>query len=131
MNLRTVAAASLLLLGSACNSMGSHDAGQLVAHHVFFTLQTDSDEAREELVASCHESLSQIDGILEFSAGTRVEELTGAANDTEYHVSLHILFESREALDAYIEDANHLAFLGQNADDWTNVRVFDSHVSRR
>lgn len=99
-----------------------------IAHIVFFTLHEPTDERREELVASCHEHLTGHPGTVYFSAGVREPELDRPVNDDQFDVALHVVFESREAHDAYQQAARHLAFIEANKANWKQVRVFDSRV---
>jgi hypothetical protein len=47
-------------------------------------------------------------------------------NDTEFEVSLVLLFEDAEAQARYQEDPTHHQFIEEQKDNWENVRVFDS-----
>ena len=101
----------------------------MLSHQVFFTLHDGSDEARAKLVASCHKYLKHEPGTAFFAAGTLTPDLERPVNDHDFHVSLHVTFESRAAHDAYQTAENHLAFIAENKESWKQVRVFDSDVS--
>lgn len=98
----------------------------MLVHNVFFTLKDDSPSAREHLVAECRKYLSDHAGTVFFGAGPRAEPYQRPVNDQEYHVGLHVIFESREAHDAYQVDPRHLEFIENNKDGWERVRVFDN-----
>lgn len=101
---------------------------QQLAHIVFFTLKEGSEEACERLVASCNQHLSGHDGCIYYSAGTRGVEFDRPVNDDQFHVALHVVFESKAAHDVYQQHARHLQFIEANKDSWQQVRVFDSYV---
>lgn len=99
-----------------------------LAHNVFFKL-TDSSEAKvQELVDACHKYLNVQPGIVFFAAGTLCRELTRPINDLDWHVGLHLVFDSKESHDAYQDDPTHNKFIAENKPNWAAVRVFDSYV---
>lgn len=97
-----------------------------LSHNVFFTLHDSSPEAAQAMVDECYSRLASIDGIASLDAGTRDPGLTREVNDTEYHVSLHVIFGDRAAHDTYQDAQAHLDFIEANKDKWKSVRVFDS-----
>lgn len=99
-----------------------------VAHLVFFTLKESSGESRQALVASCEEYLTGHAGVEHFSVGIRGDDFTRPANDQEFDVGLHVIFDSRAAHDAYQVDPRHVEFIERNKDSWKSVRIFDSYV---
>ena len=84
----------------------------MIGHMVYFTLHDHSSEAIQALVDSCSEYLSGHPGTVFFSAGTRVSDLNREVNDQEFHVALHVVFDSRHAHDQYQEHERHLTLLG-------------------
>ena len=130
--LRLPALVLILSLLAACaaqpNPMSSN--ARLV-HDVYFSLQDSSPAACQKLVDACYERLAGIDGVVGFAAGTREGELTRDVNDQDYHVSLHVWFDSRASHDAYQDAAPHLQFIEENKDNWSGVRVFDSVIAAR
>lgn len=102
----------------------------LLAHNVYFTLKGPSPIAREKLVAACHNYLTGHPGTVFFAAGTLAADLNRPVNDQDFDVGLHIVFENRDAHDAYQVSQRHQQFIAENKDDWEQVRVFDSVVSR-
>ncbi len=106
------------------------DTGEaMIAHMVYFTLKDNSAEAIVKLLASCREYLTDHPGTKFFAAGTRTPDLTRDVNDQEFHVGLHVIFESRAAHDAYQVSPRHVQFIQENKPTWANVRVFDADVS--
>lgn len=97
------------------------------AHMVYFTLKDDSSAAQQELVAACEKYLSDHPGTVYFSAGTLADNHR-PVNDRDFHVSLHLVFESREAHDAYQAAPRHQEFIDGNQGNWSRVRVFDSEI---
>jgi hypothetical protein len=98
----------------------------MLAHNVYFTLKDRSEASVQHLLAACRKYLPSHDGILSFACGTREPGLTRAVNDQEFDVSLHILFETKAAHDAYQVAPLHDEFVAECRDNWAKVRVFDS-----
>ncbi|PHS16942.1 MAG: stress responsive protein [Blastopirellula sp.] len=100
-----------------------------INHDVFFTLKDSSSEAIDKLVAACHEYLTGHPGCVFFSAGHLTSELTREVNDQEFHVALHVVFDSLETQNQYQVADRHNQFIAENKESWAKVRVFDSTVS--
>ncbi len=101
----------------------------MLSHDVFFSLTDKSPEAAARLVWACHHYLSAHDGIVHFTAGARETSLDREVNDQDFEVALHVVFADRAAHDAYQDAPGHHAFIEENSDVWTSVRVFDSTVT--
>lgn len=99
-----------------------------LAHHVFFTLEDSSAEKVSGLLDACQQYLTGHDGVVDFSVGVRDPELARPVNNTEYHVSLHVIFADRAAHDAYQTAPRHLQFIAQEKANWKSVAVFDSYL---
>jgi hypothetical protein len=99
-----------------------------LAHNVFFKLADASPERVEELVRACHTYLNVQPGILFFAAGTLCAELDRPVNDRDWHVGLHLIFDSQASHDAYQTDPTHERFIHEMKGNWASVRVFDSFV---
>ena len=100
----------------------------MLAHIVFFTLKDNSPEACQKLVDACNKYLDGHPGTVHYSAGARATQYQREVNDAEFHVALHVVFESTDAHDQYQTAQRHLQFIEENKDNWASVRVFDSHV---
>jgi hypothetical protein len=109
--------------------MSDQSARPVIAHMVYFTLKDASLVAQQKLVDDCRRYLKAAPGIVYFAVGTRVADLTRPVNVQDFHVGLHLVFESREAHDDYQASAPHLRFIAENKDNWTLVRVFDCNAS--
>ncbi len=109
--------------------MSAQPARPVIAHMVYFALKDASPAAQQKLVDDCHRYLKPVPGIVYFAAGTRVTDLTRPVNVQDFHVGLHVIFESRKAHDDYQVDERHLQFIAENKNNWTLVRVFDSNAS--
>lgn len=121
----SVAATTLVLRAAARPA----DEGPQLAHMVFFTLTEDSAEDLEKLVAACH-TLSSIEGVTYFSVGTRAEDVEEpGVSVKDFDVALQTVFESKEAKQAYLVHPVHEAFVEDNKDLWSQVRVFDSYLT--
>lgn len=101
----------------------------LLAHNVYFTLDDDSPDAQNRLVAACHKYLKDHPGVVFFAAGTLVSDLTREVNDRAFHVALHVIFQDRASHDAYQVADTHKQFIEENKANWKQVRVFDSNVT--
>ncbi len=99
-----------------------------LAHNVFFQLTDGSPTNVKALVDACHKYLNVQPGIVFFAAGPLVPELARPVNVLDWHVGLHLVFESKAAHDAYQDDATHNRFIAENKPTWASVRVFDSWV---
>jgi hypothetical protein len=99
-----------------------------LAHIVFFTLTDASAEKVQALIDACNEYLSGHPGTVYFSAATLNPDLARPVNDRDYQVALHVVFDSREAHDAYQVEPRHLKFIEDQKYNWAKVRVFDSDI---
>ncbi len=99
-----------------------------LAHIVYFTLADSSAQKIQELVSACHKYLSNHPGTVYFSVGTLNPDLSRPVNDRDYHVALHVVFDSRDAHDAYQIASRHIQFIEENKSNWAKVRVFDSDI---
>jgi hypothetical protein len=102
----------------------------LLAHNVYFALHDSSDAATARLVAACKKYLAGHPGTVFFACGTRARDFVRPVNDRDFDVSLHIIFESQAAHDAYQAAPRHEQFIEENKATWKKVRVFDSAVER-
>jgi len=96
------------------------------AHNVFFSLKDKSPEKIEQLIADSEKSLAILPGITSFACGVREVALIREVNDRDFDISIHILFESKEAHDAYQVSPSHHEYIARNEDNWAEVRVFDT-----
>jgi hypothetical protein len=99
-----------------------------LAHNVFFKLKDDSPAKVKELVAACKKYLNLQPGIVFFAAGPLTADLTRPVNDLDWHVGLHLVFDTRANHDAYQDDPTHNRFIDEMKSNWATVRVFDSNV---
>ena len=99
-----------------------------LVHDVYFTLNDDSEVAREKLVEDCYKYLSNHPGIVFFAAGHLIESHERDVNVRDWQVSLHIVFKSKDCHDKYQNAPDHHKFIEQNKDNWKSVRVFDSFI---
>jgi hypothetical protein len=101
----------------------------MLAHNVYFALKESNEAARQALIAACKRYLTGHPGTLFFACGVREAGLTRPVNDRDFDVSLHLVFESKAAHDAYQVAPRHHQFVDENRDNWAKVRVFDSAVT--
>ena len=101
----------------------------MLGHMVYFTLKDRSPTAVDKLVAACRKYLTGHPGTAFFAAGTLVPDLTRPVNQQDFDVALQVVFDSREAHDAYQVAPRHVQFVEENKPNWERVRVFDAYVS--
>jgi hypothetical protein len=101
---------------------------KMLAHDVYFSLNDNSAESKEKLVAACKKYLSGHPGTTWFAAGRLADEVKGGRNDLEFEVALHLVFQNKAALDRYSKAERHLKFIDENKANWKQVRVFDSYI---
>lgn len=99
-----------------------------ISHSVFFTLNDNSAEAVENLLAECKKYLDDHPGLTYFGCGRLNPDLSREVNDKGYDVSLHTVFADRPAHDAYQISPRHTEFIQNNKATWKQVRVFDSDL---
>jgi hypothetical protein len=122
-----------VLLGSATSSRSAEkESSPRLAHMVFFTLKENSAASRERFVASCHKHLSGHDGVVFFAVGTIAEDVVEPeVSVRDFDVSLHLVFDSKDAEAKYLKDPRHVKFVEENKALFGKVRVFDSYVAQR
>jgi stress responsive alpha/beta barrel protein len=101
----------------------------MLSHMVYFTLKVRNAAAVEKLIAACRKYLTGHPGTVFFAAGTLVPDLNRPVNQTDFDVALNVIFDSREAHDAYQQEPRHIQFIEENKPNWERVRVFDAYVS--
>lgn len=101
----------------------------MLSHMVYFTLKDRSPAAIEAMVAACRKYLTGHPGTVFFAAGTLVPDLARPVNQTDFDVALQVVFDSRQAHDAYQVAPRHIQFIEENKANWERVRVFDAYVS--
>ena len=100
-----------------------------LSHVVFFKLKDSSQANVQALVDDCHQYLKNHPGVHFFAAGTLAKEYARPVNDHAFDVCLNLVFDSRDAHDAYQTVEDHLTFIARNKESWDKVRVFDADVS--
>ncbi|HIK90986.1 MAG TPA: Dabb family protein [Planctomycetes bacterium] len=100
----------------------------MLSHMVYFTLKDSSEEACQKLVGACQKFLKPHDGIQFFAAGRLDPEFERPVNVQDFHVALHVVFDTKESHDVYQVSEKHLAFIEQGKDNWDQVRVLDAYV---
>jgi hypothetical protein len=98
----------------------------MLAHNVYFTLEDNSAEKIDHLLAECKKYLARHPGIVFFGAGTLEPELERPVNDRDFDVALHVVFKDRASHDSYQVAQEHKDFIEANNANWKRVRVFDS-----
>ncbi|QDS97798.1 Dabb family protein [Adhaeretor mobilis] len=97
-----------------------------LVHSVYFTLKDSSAESCEKFRAACRKYLAGHPGSVHFSAGYLADQYDRPVNDREFHVAVVGVFENAAAHDAYQVSDRHNQFLAEQAENWSQVRVFDA-----
>ena len=101
---------------------------KMLAHDVYFSLNDNSPQAKEKLIAACKKYLTDHPGAVSFAVGPRAEEMKRDVNDQDFDVALHIVFKSKAFHDQYAKAERHLKFIAETKANWKKVRVFDSYT---
>lgn len=99
-----------------------------LAHSVIFALKDKSPAARDAFVASCEKYLSGHRGTATFAVGVIAPDVVEPSSDREFDVTVHVVFEDKGMLAAYLKSERHDAFVAENKDKFAKVRVFDSYL---
>ena len=110
------------------SSFGQGAGGAGLAHIVYFTLKDSSEAAKSQLVEGCRQYLTDHRGVTFLAVGTRVKEFDRDVNDHDFHVGLHVVFQSQHYHDLYQTAPSHLEFIEKFKENWQQVRVFDTFV---
>lgn len=102
---------------------------KMLSHDVYFSLNDNSAQAKESLVAACKKYLSGHPGTIWFAAGPLAEEMRRDVNDREFDVALHLVFKNKAAHDQYSRAERHMKFIEETKANWKKVRVFDSYLA--
>ena len=101
----------------------------MLAHNVYFTLSDASPQKQQQLIDACHQYLKEHPGVVFFAVGTLEPELARPVNDRDFHVAVHVVFDSRSSHDTYQVSETHQKFIAENKENWAGLRVFDSIVT--
>ena len=99
----------------------------MLAHMVYFSLKDPTPENRWKMLAACDKYLTGHPGQVLYAAGT-CASYDRPVNDRDFDVSLHIVFETKAAHDAYQDAPLHHTFVAECSGNWAKARVFDSTV---
>ena len=83
--------------GGAAHIAAAEGNTMQLMHDVYFTLNSPTPENREKMVQECLTYLKGHDGMVAFTAGTRVEDNRRDVNDTGFDVSMHAVFDQAAA----------------------------------
>jgi quinol monooxygenase YgiN len=100
----------------------------MIAHNVYFTLHDRRPAAVQAMIEDCHRDLARLPGIVFYAAGT-CADADRSSSEADFDVALHVVFQDRAALDAYMIAPKHVAFMEKYEANWKDVCAFDSCVS--
>lgn len=98
------------------------------AHNVYFSLNVANEDTIAAFISDCKTYLAVQPGIASFVCGVLETALNRPINDRDFDVSLHVVFESKAAHDAYQVAPLHNEFVTRQKDNWKTVRAFDTAV---
>lgn len=99
------------------------------AHMVFFQLADRNPALMSKYIDACKRYLSGHAGQVLFAVGPRDIEIQRDVSALDFDVAMHIVFENRDAYDAYAADPRHEEFITETAGMSTGRRVFDSYLT--
>lgn len=99
-----------------------------LAHSVIFALKDRSPASRDAFVATCEKYLSGHRGTVSFAVGVIAEDVVEPPSDREFDVTVHVIFEDKKMLEAYLKSERHGEFVKAIAGKTAKVRVFDSYL---
>jgi hypothetical protein len=100
----------------------------MIAHNVYFTLHDNRPAAVRALIDDCHRYLAPMPGIVFYAVGTPLDA-DPSSTDRGFDVALHVVFQDRAALDAYMSDPAHVELIAKHESNWKDIQGFDSSVS--
>jgi len=100
----------------------------MLVHNVYFKLKDPSVAAIASMVTACKTYLRDHPGVVFFAAGTLAADLDRPVNVRDWHVALHVAFDTRASHDSYQTAPDHLRFIEENSPLWDQVQVFDSNA---
>jgi hypothetical protein len=99
-----------------------------ILHSVFFYIKPgvtpDIIEAQRAAILA---DLSKIEAVNQIWAGGP-EGIERDVVDNSYGMSLHMIFDDREALQQYQTDPIHQEFLANHKSNWTGIKVYDTRI---
>ena len=108
-------------------SMADEAKQPMLIHNVYFTLKDGTPENTQKLTDACFKYLKDHPGVVFFAAGPLVQELDRPVNVRDFHVGLHVIFQSKKDHDVYQTAPAHLKFIEENKPTWDKVKVFDTY----
>jgi hypothetical protein len=117
-----------LVLGLEATARISRPADPKLAHMVFFWLKDHSKESRDRFIASCEKLLSNHEGAVYFSVGTRAADVDEPVSVKDFDVALHVVFAGKEGKLKYLKSPRHDQFVKDNGVLFEKVQVFDSYL---
>ncbi len=111
-----------------CPTLAADSKEPKLAHNVYFSLNDNSDAAKEKLVTACRKYLSGHPGTESFTIGRLAKDLKQPVNDQDFDVSIQFVFTNKAAFEKYSKSEKHLKFIEENKANWKKVRVFDSYL---
>ena len=121
-----------MILAVGCAGMvappSARAADAQLAHSVIFALKDKSPASREQFVATCEKYLTGHRGTVTFAVGVIAEDVVEPPSDREFDVTVHVVFENKGMLEAYLKSKRHDEFVAEIKDKVGKVRVFDSYL---
>ncbi len=99
-----------------------------LAHSVIFALKDHSPASRDKFVGICEKYLTGHRGTVTFAVGVIADDVVEPPSDREFDVTLHVVFENKGMLEAYLKSERHDQFVAAIKGTTAKVRVFDSYL---
>ncbi len=98
----------------------------MLIHSVYFWLKPELTEAQRADFRRGVESLAGVKSADQVYVGVPAPVPSRPVLDASYAVALTVMFRNLAALDAYLTDPLHLAFLNTYRTYWTRVQIYDA-----
>ncbi|MEM0993201.1 MAG: Dabb family protein [Bacteroidota bacterium] len=95
-------------------------------HTVYIWMKEDLTTAERDQFETAVQSLGEIESVRQFYWGRPADSEARAVVDHSYDYALAIHFDDLAGHDIYQPHEIHQAFVANNADLWTKVKVYDS-----
>jgi len=120
-----------LALGGSSFAFFAKEAKPKLAHMVFFTLKDHSQESVDKFTAACQKYLTDHEGSVYYSLGTKAADVEEPPSVKDFDVALHVVFDGKASLEKYLKSDRHQSFLGEARPMLEKARVFDSYLVER
>jgi hypothetical protein len=103
---------------------------EVVSHSVFFTLKEPTRQNIDRCIEACTKYSSKHEGTILFACGERQPESSGPVSDRDFHVTMTLIFKSREAQQKYLDSDDRKRLVVESRPIWAKARMFETNLRR-